>query len=407
MIKKLERRKKGKLVGHSWQVRYIDENGVKRSVTRRRYDEAKAIHDEVSQKKRTGDLWQLEAGKQLLSEFIYKQYWPNYALSRLAKSTVNSYQSHIAAHILPHLGGLELRAIRPDVVETFQGQLLEEGVGNPAIRRTMALLQGIFGYAERLGYATSNPVRVATKPKVNKPADIDVPDPKTIEKLRQSFLASNQLMNATICSVLAYSGLRPGEALALQWENILKSTIRVDHSLSYGELKEPKTARGKRKVNLLKVLRDDLEAWRIVSGFTNKKDFVFPAPDGQAWTDGDYRSWRRYRYVVHAKGVGLKSPRPYDLRHGFVSLLIQEGKYTIVEIAQQLGHEPTMTLNRYAKVMDEFAGKGKIDANKVIRAARADVAAKKSAKRSKSRRGKKVAPDRKPRLRKTIRSSVG
>jgi integrase len=35
------------------------------------------------------------------------------------------------------------------------------------------------------------------------------------------------------------------------------------------------------------------------------------------------------------------SARPYDLRHAFASLLIHEGRLSIVEIAAQLGHNPT------------------------------------------------------------------
>jgi hypothetical protein len=45
--------------------------------------------------------------------------------------------------------------------------------------------------------------------------------------------------------------------------------------------------------------------------------------------------------------------RPYNLRHSFVSLLIHEGR-SVVEVAQQAGHSPTMTLDVYAHVFDEF-----------------------------------------------------
>jgi len=45
--------------------------------------------------------------------------------------------------------------------------------------------------------------------------------------------------------------------------------------------------------------------------------------------------------------------RPYDLRHSFVSLLIHEGR-SVVDVARQAGHSPTMTLDVYAHVFDEF-----------------------------------------------------
>jgi hypothetical protein len=44
--------------------------------------------------------------------------------------------------------------------------------------------------------------------------------------------------------------------------------------------------------------------------------------------------------------------RPYDLRHSFVSLLIAQGA-SVVEVAAQAGHAPTMTLDTYAHLFDE------------------------------------------------------
>lgn len=45
--------------------------------------------------------------------------------------------------------------------------------------------------------------------------------------------------------------------------------------------------------------------------------------------------------------IGFDGAVPYDLRHSFASLLIHESRLSVVEIAQQLGHSPTMTLNTY------------------------------------------------------------
>ena len=40
----------------------------------------------------------------------------------------------------------------------------------------------------------------------------------------------------------------------------------------------------------------------------------------------------------------MSGMRPYDLRHAFCSLLIAEG-LSVVEVARQAGHAPTMTLD--------------------------------------------------------------
>ena len=74
-----------------------------------------------------------------------------------------------------------------------------------------------------------------------------------------------------------------------------------------------------------------------------------------------------------ARGRGLRLPRPrrpYALRHSFASLLIHAGQHSIVDIAQQLGHNPNVCLSTYARVMAELRGAERITAEEQIRAAR-------------------------------------
>ena len=68
----------------------------------------------------------------------------------------------------------------------------------------------------------------------------------------------------------------------------------------------------------------------------------------------------------------MPAARPYDLRHSFVSLLIAEG-HNIVEVARQAGHSPTMSLDTYAHVIDEFDPGERILAADRIRTAREQI----------------------------------
>ena len=61
--------------------------------------------------------------------------------------------------------------------------------------------------------------------------------------------------------------------------------------------------------------------------------------------------------------------RPYDLRHSFVSLLIHEGR-NVVDVARQAGHAPTMSLNTYAHVFEEFDPDDRVSAEERIERAR-------------------------------------
>jgi hypothetical protein len=69
--------------------------------------------------------------------------------------------------------------------------------------------------------------------------------------------------------------------------------------------------------------------------------------------------------------VGMSGMRPYDLRHAFCSLLIGEGM-SVVVVARQAGHTPTMTLAlaTYAHVIADLDGSERVSAEASIRAAR-------------------------------------
>jgi hypothetical protein len=61
--------------------------------------------------------------------------------------------------------------------------------------------------------------------------------------------------------------------------------------------------------------------------------------------------------------------RPYDPRHAFCSLLIGESM-SVVEVARQAGHAPTMTLATYAHPIADLDGGERMSAEAAIRAAR-------------------------------------
>src|SRR3954454_9513186 len=77
---------------------------------------------------------------------------------------------------------------------------------------------------------------------------------------------------------------------------------------------------------------------------------------------------RTYKPVAEA--VGIDGARPYLLRHAFASVLIHEGRLSIVDIAAQLGHNPTGCLDTYAHVMAEQAEGERVGAEAQIRLAR-------------------------------------
>ena len=81
-------------------------------------------------------------------------------------------------------------------------------------------------------------------------------------------------------------------------------------------------------------------------------------------------NWRNRVFQPAARAAGLGEIPSYDLRHSFVSLLIAERR-TIIDVACQAGHSPTMMLDTYGHVFDELDGAEPISAEAMIRKARA------------------------------------
>lgn len=101
-------------------------------------------------------------------------------------------------------------------------------------------------------------------------------------------------------------------------------------------------------------------------------ELVFPGHDGRPWSLAAYQNWRRRIYGPAATAAGIERPRPYDLRHSFVSLLIAEG-HNVVEVARQAGHSPKMALDTYAHVFEEFDPGERVNAADRIRKAREEL----------------------------------
>ncbi|MGH2915476.1 MAG: tyrosine-type recombinase/integrase [Solirubrobacteraceae bacterium] len=79
--------------------------------------------------------------------------------------------------------------------------------------------------------------------------------PATIEAMRGAV----DVRDATLISVLAYTGLRPGEALGLRWGDVRERTLLVQRSISLGEEADTKT-RKHRTVRLLAPLASDVRS---------------------------------------------------------------------------------------------------------------------------------------------------
>jgi integrase len=340
-------RRKSKTV---WRVHWR-EAGHDRTRHFNRRQDAVLYDAEVKRRKQLGDLHTLTASRQTLAAFA-QEWFQLYAIPNLAQATQRSYACLWDAHVLDRLGGYQLRQLTPEIITRFRYDLENAGVGPASIRRTLVLLQGMLERAVEWQRLTTNPAKRVKKPPQTRKQAIRPLAPSTVETMRSHLLGKKRLRDATLISVLAYAGLRPGEALALTWNHIRNNTILVEQAVSYAQLKPTKTGQH-RSVQLLAPLAHDLNQWRLATGQPHGDTLVFPGRNGQPLSDGAWRAWRRKTFNPTATKAGAPDATPYHLRHSYISLLIHEGK-TVVEVARQAGHSPTICLSTYAHIIDEL-----------------------------------------------------
>jgi integrase len=350
----------------AYRVRWRDAGRGSREHVRSfdRHEDAVRFETDNRRRKQLGELGELETGRETLDDWA-REWFRTYARPNLAAHTLVYYARTWDKHVLPRLGEYELRRITPAVIAEFADELRGDRVGDATVRKVLSLLQGVLGRAVVLGRIRANPVVPIRKPTQGRRRAVRPLTPTSVEQLRR-LMPTDQ--DATLVSVLAYAGLRPGEALALTWGDVGERTILVERSLALGEVKETKTRRT-RCVRLLAPLRSDLKTLRMRRGRPADEKLIFPRPDGEPWRDTDWRNWRRRVFQPAADAVGLEATRPYNLRHSFVSLLIAERR-SIVDVARQAGHSPSMALDTYGHVFDELEDAEPAPAEEMIRAAR-------------------------------------
>ena len=251
----------------------------------------------------------------------------------------------------------------PEVIGRWQADRLASGAGPIAVRHAMDLLGSILEHAFVSGHLSANPVRRVKKARSPRREEVQPLSPSAIETMR----AALDARDATLVSVLAYAGLRPGEALGLRWET---SASRLCSSSERSRsAKSPTRRRHHRTVRLLGPLSADLRSWRMAAGHPGDSELVFAGKEGQPWTQAAYQSWRRRAFKRGTEAAGLAHARPYDLRHSFASLLLHEGR-SVICVARQLGHDARLTLTRYGHVIDELEDTPRIEAEAAIANAR-------------------------------------
>lgn len=136
------------------------------------------------------------------------------AQGELRPQSIIRYRTVARLHVIPTLGMLRLQEIR---TTSLEGALrtMTHGVAPEAKK----VLSGALSHARRLGVMVGDPLADVRLPKYDKSRPDSVPLER-LPALRETIHQAGPLDLTELYDVLAVTGLRIGEALALRWDDV-------------------------------------------------------------------------------------------------------------------------------------------------------------------------------------------
>jgi integrase len=268
--------------------------------------------------------------------------WLRRVKRRLAPNTVKSYESTVRCYIVPSsLGRTKLIELkRRDCKDWAMAQVAASGRRTVGTR--VSILRALLAEAVEDELIPVNPasaviraLRISQAPR-NIPAVSAEDGARLLEALRLD-------PRYPRVALLIHTGLRPGEARGLRWEDIdlVERTARIERQMHEdGRVADLKTRTAKRTVDLPHALVEQMHSWRA----RQQADALRTGTASTPWVLGiepaDARNeWgqtiRALRRALHR--LGLPPLSTHNLRHAYASLQLSRGR-DLVYVQRMLGH---------------------------------------------------------------------
>ncbi len=280
-------------------------------------------------------------------------------------STCSDYEGILKHHVLPAFKARPIDNITRKEIKVF--------ILNMAKRRSMskakhckAVLSGVLKLAVEDEVISHNPALElgSLGKQQQQEATITPFTAEELDLLLDTFRAKfPHYFPLTLC--LARTGMRIGEAVALEWGDIdfNSRTIHIRRASARGRIQTPKSGKS-RKVDMSLQLTEvlgDMKTRRkreaLARGLSKVPELVFMNTAGRMIDINHFRNRTWHKALTKAK---LARRRVHDLRHTYATLRIQAG-HNIADVSGQLGHHSVkFTLDQYFHWLPGQA-KGEVD----------------------------------------------
>lgn len=351
-----------------WVCDYYDDLGRRKRETFVTKAEAQAREAEITLAKARGLPVAAVDKKTTFAEFV-PDWWRRYAQVELAPKTQADYEWTLDKHLLPYLGSKKLIRVAGDLelLQDWRAWMIENGTGPAAQRKAGFLLQRIMRHAQEWGRTHTNAVERLKKASGQRAKVIRPWPPEVLELIRLELRQVAQdeqrdawaaVQDAALVAVIAYGGLRPMEARALERKDDQGGQLVLD----WTKTRTPRT------VPVERPLRAVLDELYEAQGQRPPTAPTFPMgtrSGGGAMTTDSFKNWHQRRFAPACKRLADEFPEyahhligatPYFGRHTAASLWLAEG-LPLTTVAKRMGHSVKVLSETYAAEIEGLANK--------------------------------------------------
>ncbi|MEJ7891707.1 MAG: site-specific integrase [Solirubrobacteraceae bacterium] len=379
--------------GGRYVIVYRDADGRQRKESARTYDEARRLKARRTAQRDSGEL--AGASRQTLHEYV-REWIDRYQGGQrgFRDQTREDYRGLLELYPLEHFPAkLKLVELTPLHVARFVGWLCDgraqaehtyrlavrahekatdEGrrskpprpladdavkvLSDKTVRNVLCPLRACLSTARREGLIRHNPAdgaQLPNRPKVDDELEDGPVRAFTREQLA-AFLLVVDRRHRVMFRLLAATGLRVSEVVALQWRHLQldgsRPHVKVRRGIVRGRVGPPKTKQSRRDVGIPAALVDELRAHRKATEYPGDDDLVFPSLNGQSLNVSNVR---RRVLKPAAEEAGASWAGFHTFRHTMASMLFERGA-NAKQVQRTLGHHSAaFTLSTYVHLLDD------------------------------------------------------
>jgi integrase len=295
---------------------------------------------------------------QKLKDYL-EQWFEEVQKPTIQLSSYIKYRSDLKNHIIPSLGHRTIRQVTPQHIQTFYTNLLKSGLSSSTVLSIHGLLHKAFNNAVTWNLVARNVFDMVSLPRLTT-KELQL---LSMEQAHMLLEAAKEHQLETLLIVVLATGMRHGELRGLRWQDInfeekylsVRRTVGLITGYGYIE-REPKTAKGKRKIilpdfvieQLKKHRRQQEEAKQKAANTWQERGLVFCNRNGGFIHQEN--TMRMFRKLLEKAGLPLEL-RIHDLRHSAATIFLSMGVHPKI-VQELLGHSQiSMTLDTYSHVL--------------------------------------------------------